>query len=99
MTRQRRGRAGARRAHLQFADTTLPYLPIWPGLLADTLFYALLLATLHQLTTRARRAHRRKRNRCPTCDYDLRGLTTPNCPECARPISAAHHATDRTDHA
>ncbi len=25
---------------------------------------------------------------CPTCSYNLRGLTTLQCPECARPITA-----------
>ena len=60
----------------------LPYLPYWPGLLADTLFYALLFAALHQLTTRARRARRRRRNRCAACGYDLSGLDATPCPEC-----------------
>lgn len=26
--------------------------------------------------------------RCPECDYDLRGLTEPRCPECGKAFSA-----------
>ncbi|MCC7390524.1 MAG: hypothetical protein IT431_17365 [Phycisphaerales bacterium] len=82
-----------------YAATLLPCIPYWPGLLANTLFYALLLATLHQLTAYARRARRRRRNRCAACNYDLRGLTTPTCPECGRALSPAHRATATPDHA
>ncbi len=71
----------------------LPYLPYWPGLLADTLFYALLFAALHQLTAYARRTRRRRRNRCTACGYDLQGLNSPTCPECGRALSPAHRAT------
>jgi hypothetical protein len=77
----------------------LPYLPIWPGLLADTLFYALLFAALHQLTAYARRARRRRRNRCAACGYDLQGLNAPTCPECGRALSPARGATATPDRA
>jgi hypothetical protein len=60
----------------------LPYFPYWPGLLADTLFYALLFAALHQLAAYARRARRRRHNRCTACGYDLSGLDATPCPEC-----------------
>ena len=62
----------------------LPLVPIWPGLLADTVFYAALFAALHQPTTLARRSIRRKRGHCPACNYDLQGLDSPTCPECGR---------------
>jgi hypothetical protein len=65
-----------------FQRTVLPYLPYWPGLLTNTLFYALLFAALHQLTAYARRARRRRRNRCAACGYDLSGLDATPCPEC-----------------
>ncbi len=26
-------------------------------------------------------------NHCPNCDYDVRGLTQPRCPECGKPFS------------
>ena len=59
----------------------LPLTPLWPGLLADTLFYALLFASLHQLTAWGRRARRRGRGRCAACGYDLTGIDGV-CPEC-----------------
>ena len=64
--------------------TLLPYLPYWPGLLADTLFYAVLLACLHQLNAWGHRTRRRKRGRCAACGYDLSGLDSFTCPECGR---------------
>lgn len=30
---------------------------------------------------------------CPTCDYNLRGLTRPVCPECAEPLALGVRAT------
>jgi hypothetical protein len=77
----------------------LPLHPYWPGLLANTLFYALLFATLHQLAAYARRARRRRRNRCTACGYDLQGLNAPTCPECGRALSPARGATATPDRA
>lgn len=31
----------------------------------------------------------RKEGICPACDYDLRGLTSPRCPECGHPVALA----------
>ena len=56
--------------------------PVWPGLLADTLFYILLFSTLHQLAAWGRRTHRRRRGRCAVCGYDLSGIHSLTCPEC-----------------
>ncbi|MEQ8844716.1 MAG: hypothetical protein RIB58_07660 [Phycisphaerales bacterium] len=58
-----------------------PLRPIWPGLLANTLFYAtIILALLVGLRlTRIRR--RRKRGRCIACAYEL-GQSISVCPEC-----------------
>ena len=54
---------------------------LWPGLIADTLFYALLFAGLHQLAGWRRRTRRRRRGRCAACGYDLTGIDGV-CPEC-----------------
>jgi hypothetical protein len=69
------------------ADVTqaraFPIRPIWRGLAANTLLFALpgfaatLIIRLPSLRSRARL----RRNHCPKCNYDLRA--TPNsCPEC-----------------
>ncbi len=63
----------------------LPYLPIWPGLLANTAicggaWWALLFGP-----GVLKRWHRRRTGRCVTCGYDLRGLSGRSegvCPEC-----------------
>lgn len=60
----------------------IPLRPVWPGLIADTLFYALLFAGLHRLSAWGRRTRRRRRGRCAACGYDLFGLNSPTCPEC-----------------
>ncbi len=51
----------------------LPFRPILPGLIINTLFYAALWFALFTGIGAAKRAHRRRRGRCPMCAYDLRG--------------------------
>lgn len=59
----------------------LPLRPLWPGLAANTAFYApIALAGLVPLSC-ARRARRRRRRRCVACNYDLSASSGP-CPEC-----------------
>jgi len=67
----------------------LPFQPIWPGFVIDTLFYAATWFGVFFGFASAKRAIRRKRGRCPRCGYDLRGgvrveppATSPGCPEC-----------------
>ncbi len=64
----------------------LPYLPIYRGIIINTIFYALLWLPVLFLSTHTIRAHRRRartrRGRCPNCNYDLTGLASSNCPEC-----------------
>ena len=66
-----------------------PCIPLWKGLLADTLFYALLVWCLRRGFVRLRGWHRRHRLgsmwRCP-CGYDLRGLVGKVCPECGQSV-------------
>jgi hypothetical protein len=83
-------------------DVWVPLEPWWPGLIANSASFAALLwfgPRLVRLTGawayapfRAIRKWRLRRACCcPCCAYDLRGLSTPNCPECGaeRPIIAA----------
>ena len=66
----------------------LPYLPIPLGLTLNTLFYASFTALFWLSLARARRALRIRRHHCPTCTYNLRGLSPDpvtnllTCPEC-----------------
>jgi len=63
----------------------LPLLPLWPGFLVNTAFYAILLFALARIPRMVRRVMRRRRGRCISCGYDRGGLeTTAACPECGR---------------
>jgi len=66
---------------------SLPYYPLWPGFIANTLIYAALWWLLFTGLVAARRARRVRRGLCTRCAYDLRGVTLGVCPECgqARP--------------
>ncbi|MFI4915038.1 MAG: zinc ribbon domain-containing protein [Phycisphaerales bacterium JB060] len=60
---------------------SIPYLPHWPGLLGNVLFYTLLVLTPLVLL-RWRTLHRRaRRGLCPACGYEL-GEGVSACPEC-----------------
>ncbi len=62
-------------------DLSIPYLPLWPGLLGNTLFYAVLvLAPLALLRWRKLR-RRARRGLCVACGYEL-GAGVEACPEC-----------------
>lgn len=53
----------------------------WPCLAAIAWWYPFLLAVLlRDLCSYPPSPHR-----CPACDYNLRGLAAPRCPECGRP--------------
>jgi len=60
----------------------LPLRPLWPGLIAGSVFYALILFPIVRAPSVLRRLIRRKRGRCPKCGYDLRGQHDAGCPEC-----------------
>ncbi len=60
----------------------IPYRPIWPGLIFNTIFYALLAFVTHRLLRTIREHRRFTKGRCPTCRYDLNANFAPGCPEC-----------------
>ncbi len=60
----------------------LPFKPIWPGFVINTVFYAAILWLLTFGPFAARRIIRSKRGRCIKCGYDLRGAEHEVCPEC-----------------
>lgn len=55
---------------------------IFPGFLIDTLIYGALWFGLFFGLGAMKRTLRRRRGRCPMCEYDLRGCDEPGCPEC-----------------
>ena len=62
----------------------IPLRPLWDGLLANTAFYAALMLGFVVLLRLFRRHHRRSRNRCLRCGYDI--ANSPGvCPECGTP--------------
>lgn len=76
-------RPPVRASHLYLgADRRLPIQPVWAGFLIDTLLYAAILFTITAAPRSLIRARRRRRKRCPYCNYDLQTLTT--CPECGK---------------
>lgn len=61
----------------------LPLMPIYSGLLVNSLFYAGCVFVLLQAPREVRRFRRARRGLCVQCAYELRDLTT--CPECGVP--------------
>ena len=63
-------------------EGALPYRPVWFGLLLNTLLYGSIFWAIGLGWRLYRLARRRRRGRCLACNYDLRGLADPVCPEC-----------------
>jgi hypothetical protein len=64
------------------ASRPLPYVPWWPGLIANTLFFTAPWFLLLFGVGVARCRWRMRRGSCPSCKYDLRGDLDAGCPEC-----------------
>ena len=60
----------------------IPYYPMPLGLVADTIFWALVLWAVIFGRGAARRWSRIRHGRCLWCGYDLSGAVSPICPEC-----------------
>lgn len=61
----------------------LPLLPLWPGFVLCTAFYALIAWALYRSPSVLRRWRRLRLGDCPTCGYSLTGLSPlAPCPEC-----------------
>ena len=67
---------------IHYGDEVLPMIPIWPGFVINTIFYAVVLGLLTLGPFTARRMIRRKRGRCIKCGYDLGHADHRACPEC-----------------
>jgi ssDNA-binding Zn-finger/Zn-ribbon topoisomerase 1 len=68
-------------------NTTLPIGVHWPGIVGDTAIFTGawcgLFVGCRLGCSRLRRRIRHARGRCPTCNYDRRGLPAARpCPEC-----------------
>lgn len=63
-----------------------PLMPIMPGLLGNTLIYAIVLSLpwMPGVVKRFRGRRRVGRGHCPDCNYDLRGEFTKPCSECGK---------------
>ena len=59
-----------------------PYLPLWPGLIANAAIFAVGCWGAVWVTRATRGALRRRRGACPACAYDLRANPPGPCPEC-----------------
>ena len=61
---------------------------VWSLLLLDALIWALPVSPVAAvfLTRKVRKMKRWRRGVCLQCEYDLRGLTEPRCPECGTPF-------------
>lgn len=68
---------------LQDKKRALPYYPLLPGFLLDTLLYAVPWWIVLATPGFVRRWRRKRRGACLACGYDLRGLHgSVVCPEC-----------------
>lgn len=67
-----------------FLSPRLPYLPIWWGLLTNTLLYAATVAVPVLGAARLRRSSRRRRGLCPACGYKV--SASSQCSECGHPV-------------
>jgi hypothetical protein len=64
-------------------QTVLPTQPIWPGMIINTVFYAVLVLAMMLGFSSARRSIRRRHSRCVRCGYRLT-VSQGVCPECGQ---------------
>ena len=68
----------------------LPYLPVWRGLMVNTVFYGAMFWLMFASWPIGRRIIRSRRGLCLWCGYDLHGTEHDRCPECGRSVSGSH---------
>lgn len=62
----------------------LPYRPLVPGLVVNTILYAAVVDLGFIMLVRRRRRSRLQKGRCPMCNYPLMDAAT--CPECGHEV-------------
>lgn len=72
----------------------LPLLPIWPGLVGNTLFYGVIWFMLLLAPGAVQRMLRRRRGRCEHCGYPIG--SSPICTECGGTLPAASRRRTQT---
>ena len=65
----------------------LPYLPVWRGLIVNTVLYGAMFWLMFASWPVGRRLIRSRRGLCLWCGYDLHGTEHDRCPECGRAVS------------
>ncbi len=63
-------------------DVLVPLRRLWLAFAVNSLFYAIVSASVLASIVALRRVIRRKRAHCIKCSYDLRGAEHETCPEC-----------------
>lgn len=74
----------------------LPWWPMWPGAVINTLIFSALAWIVIVPPLMARRAFRRWRRRCQWCGYPIG--TSSVCTECGRPLARHRPATEAPRH-
>ncbi len=67
-------------------ESVLPLVPLWPGFAGNVAVFGLGWLLSIRTVKCARRRIRERAGRCPTCRYDLNGLTGGVCPECGSTV-------------
>ncbi|MBX3405157.1 MAG: hypothetical protein KF869_00210 [Phycisphaeraceae bacterium] len=71
-------------------DYSLPYLPIWLGIFANTVTYFTMFLALSYGRRQLLSTLRRRRGLCPACAYDLRATPAGSpCPECGSALTGS----------
>jgi hypothetical protein len=65
----------------------LPTIPIWKGIILNSLFWSAIFASFFHGLHHLRHRHRIRRGRCPRCAYPMG--TSPACTECGTALPAS----------